>query len=33
MAVTNTTLQAATVLGELTRCWVTHIVWLPDSET
>jgi sulfopyruvate decarboxylase TPP-binding subunit len=33
MAVTNTTLQAATVLGELTRCGVTHIVWLPDSET
>src|SRR5487761_395678 len=26
-------LQAATVLGELQRCGVTHIVWLPDSET
>jgi phosphonopyruvate decarboxylase len=26
-------LRAATVLNELTRCGVTHIVWLPDSET
>jgi phosphonopyruvate decarboxylase len=26
-------LQAATVLEELTSCGVTHIVWLPDSET
>ncbi len=33
MAVSSTTLQAATVLGELGRCGVTHIVWLPDSET
>jgi sulfopyruvate decarboxylase TPP-binding subunit len=33
MAVSKTTLQAATVLDELTRCGVTHIVWLPDSET
>jgi len=28
-----TALQAATVLDELARCAVTHIVWLPDSET
>ena len=33
MAVSNATLQAATVLDELRRCGVTHIVWLPDSET
>jgi sulfopyruvate decarboxylase TPP-binding subunit len=33
MAISNTTLQAATVLDELERCGVTHIVWLPDSET
>ena len=33
MAVSHTTLQAATVLDELARCRVTHIVWLPDSET
>jgi sulfopyruvate decarboxylase TPP-binding subunit len=26
-------LQAAAVLSELQRCGVTHIVWLPDSET
>src|SRR4051794_37715159 len=26
-------LQAATVLTELASCGVTHIVWLPDSET
>jgi sulfopyruvate decarboxylase TPP-binding subunit len=28
-----TALTAATVLDELARCGVTHIVWLPDSET
>lgn len=28
-----TALTAATVLDELARCSVTHIVWLPDSET
>ena len=33
MAISNATLQAATVLDELGRCGVTHIVWLPDSET
>jgi sulfopyruvate decarboxylase TPP-binding subunit len=33
MAVSNATLQAATVLDELARCGVTHVVWLPDSET
>jgi sulfopyruvate decarboxylase TPP-binding subunit len=33
MAVSNATLQATTVLEELRRCGVTHIVWLPDSET
>ncbi len=26
-------LQASSVLDELARCGVTHIVWLPDSET
>jgi phosphonopyruvate decarboxylase len=26
-------LQAASVLEELAKCRVTHIVWLPDSET
>jgi len=26
-------LQAAAVVGELERAGVTHIVWLPDSET
>jgi sulfopyruvate decarboxylase TPP-binding subunit len=26
-------LQAASVLAELERCGVSHIVWLPDSET
>jgi sulfopyruvate decarboxylase TPP-binding subunit len=31
--VSATGLQAASVLEELTRCGVTHIVWLPDSET
>jgi sulfopyruvate decarboxylase TPP-binding subunit len=29
----DTSLKAASVLEELTRCGVTHIVWLPDSET
>jgi len=33
MAVLNAALQAATVLDELGRSGVTHIVWLPDSET
>ena len=33
MAVSNATLQAASVLDELGRCGVTHIIWLPDSET
>src|SRR5947208_15494091 len=33
MAVSPGTLQAATVLDELRSCGVTHIVWLPDSET
>jgi sulfopyruvate decarboxylase TPP-binding subunit len=33
MAASTGTLQAATVLDELRRCGVTHIVWLPDSET
>ena len=33
MAVSNATLQAATVLDKLGSCGVTHIVWLPDSET
>ena len=33
MAVSPGTLQAATVLDELRKCGVTHIVWLPDSET
>lgn len=33
MAVSKGTLQAATVLDELKQCGVTHIVWLPDSET
>src|SRR5436309_4548190 len=27
------TLQATTVLNELRKCDVTHVVWLPDSET
>jgi sulfopyruvate decarboxylase TPP-binding subunit len=31
--VSETGLQAASVLDQLTRCGVTHIVWLPDSET
>src|SRR5712692_10491515 len=26
-------LQASSVLGELERCRVSHVVWLPDSET
>jgi len=33
MAASTATLQAASVLDELGRCGVTHIVWLPDSET
>jgi sulfopyruvate decarboxylase TPP-binding subunit len=33
MAAPSATLQAATVLGELARCGVTHVIWLPDSET
>lgn len=33
MAVSHAPLQAATVLDELGRCGVTHVVWLPDSET
>jgi len=33
MAVSPGTLQAATVLDELRKCGVTHVVWLPDSET
>jgi len=33
MAAVTARLQAATVLGELERSGVTHIVWLPDSET
>ena len=33
MAGSSATLQAATVLDELGRCGVTHIIWLPDSET
>src|SRR5207244_2961061 len=33
MAASPGTLQAATVLDELRRCGVTHVVWRPDSET
>jgi len=33
MAASRPTLQASAVLGELEECGVTHIVWLPDSET
>ncbi len=33
MAASPGTLQAATVLAELRRCGITHVVWLPDSET
>ena len=33
MTASSTSLQAASVLGELERCGITHIVWLPDSET
>lgn len=29
----DTPLHAETVLGELAKCGVTHVVWLPDSET
>jgi sulfopyruvate decarboxylase TPP-binding subunit len=33
MAVSSGTLQATTVLDQLGSCGVTHIAWLPDSET
>lgn len=33
MAVSPGTLQATAVLAELRRVGVTHVVWLPDSET
>src|SRR6266545_3110558 len=33
MTASSQTLQAAAVLSELRECGVTHIVWLPDSET
>jgi sulfopyruvate decarboxylase TPP-binding subunit len=33
MAVSTQSLRAARVLDELAKCDVTHIVWLPDSET
>ena len=33
MAPSGTRLQAASVLDQLSQCGVTHIVWLPDSET
>src|SRR5687767_1300247 len=33
MAAVSGTLQAATVLAELQRNEITHVVWLPDSET
>ena len=33
MAASQSSLQAAAVLGELGKCGVSHIVWLPDSET
>ncbi len=33
MAASTASLQAASVLDALGRCGVTHIVWLPDSET
>src|SRR5262249_1969891 len=33
MAAPTARLQAASVRDELARCGVTHIVWLPDSET
>lgn len=33
MAVASTSLRAANILSQLQECGVTHIVWLPDSET
>ncbi len=33
MASAGQALHAETVLDELRRCGVTHVVWLPDSET
>jgi sulfopyruvate decarboxylase TPP-binding subunit len=33
MAVASTSLRAANILNQLQECDVTHIVWLPDSET
>jgi sulfopyruvate decarboxylase TPP-binding subunit len=33
MTPTRSKLDAAAVLDELAHCSVTHIVWLPDSET
>ena len=33
MAVSPGSLQAATVLSELKNNGITHVVWLPDSET
>ena len=33
MAGSSGLLEASAVLDELGRCGVTHIVWLPDSET
>jgi len=33
MAISNSALEAGAVLDELGRCGVTHVVWLPDSET
>lgn len=33
MKASTATLQAATILDQLGRCGVTHLVWLPDSET
>ena len=33
MAISSTTLTADRILAELKKCGITHIVWLPDSET
>lgn len=33
MAIAPTSLRAANILNQLQECGVTHIVWLPDSET
>lgn len=33
MAVSDGTLRASSVIDELRRCGVTHVIWLPDSET